>query len=206
MGKKDTKGFLKVADTVFAPIYPIIANQIVKKTGIRKGKALDVGCGPGHLGIALATESECTVHGLDISQDMIQTCIEKIKEKGLSGRVIPTQGDVCDIPFDDETFDLVISRGSWFFWEDLPCSLKEIYRVLKPGGTTYIGGGFGNSALKKQIVSKMKEKEPDFENAMKDRIKSRSPEVVSSALKEAGIQKYSIINDESGFWLMMERT
>ena len=206
MGKKDSKHFLSIADTIFAPIYPVIAEQIIKNTGISSGKALEIGCGPGHLGTSLAAVSESTVYALDVSPDMIQTCTERITEKGLSKKVIPTLGDVCEIPFDDETFDVVFSRGSWFFWEDLSKGLKEIYRVLKPGGVSYVGGGFGNASLKRDIVEKMKERDPEFENSIKERFISRSPEVISSALQKAGVKKYSIVDDDSGFWLMMERT
>jgi SAM-dependent methyltransferase len=199
------KGFADIAATIFAPIYPVIADQIITSTGIREGTALDVGSGPGHLATALASASSLTVHALDLSPDMIQICEARLIENGLCGRVIPVQGDVSSIPFDDETFDLVVSRGSWFFWEDLTQGLTEIYRVLKPGGKTYIGGGFGNASLKKQIVSAMKDRSPDFEEGMKERITSRSPEIVTAALDAAGVLDYTIISDESGFWIKMVR-
>lgn len=205
MGKKDSKRFLTIADTIFSPIYPVIAEQIVTNTGIRSGTALDVGSGPGHLATALALASECTVHALDCSPDMIEICQNRVSEKGLSGRVVPACGDVSEIPYGDNTFDLIVSRGSWFFWEDLSKSLLEIYRVLMPGGKTYIGGGFGTAALKEQIVSKMKERESDFETGMKERMTSRSPEIIKSTLEKIGVHNYSLINDDSGIWLMMVR-
>ena len=204
-GKTDGKKFLTIANTIFSPIYPVIASQILANTSIHTGKALDVGTGPGHLATALAEASELEVAALDNSEEMIQICTDRIIEKGLAGRVRTAHGDVCAIPFDDESFDLIVSRGSWFFWEDLPKGLTEIYRVLKPGGKTYIGGGFGTASLKKQIVSAMKEKEPDFENGIKERVLSRSPDIVASALNKACVHNYSIIDDESGFWLMMVR-
>jgi len=205
MGNKDSKRFLTIADTIFSPIYPVIAEQIVTNTGIRSGKALDVGSGPGHLATALALASECTVHALDCSPDMVEICQNRVSEKGLDKRVIPALGDVREIPFDDNTFDLIVSRGSWFFWEDLSKSLSEIYRVMKPGGKTYIGGGFGSAALKEQIISAMKERESDFETGMKERMVSRSPEIIRSALEKNGVDNYSLINDDSGIWLMMVR-
>jgi ubiquinone/menaquinone biosynthesis C-methylase UbiE len=205
MGKKESKGFLTIADTIFAPIYPVIAEQIVTNTGIHSGTALDVGSGPGHLANALALASECTVHALDCSPDMIEICQNRVSEKGLTGRVIPALGDVSEIPYGDNTFDLIVSRGSWFFWEDLPKGLSEIYRVLKPGGKTYIGGGFGTAELKEQIVAAMKERESDFESGMKERMTSRSPDIIRSVLENIGVHNYSLINDDSGIWLIMVR-
>jgi len=205
MGKKDSKHFLTIADTIFSPIYPVIAEQIVTNTGIHSGTALDVGTGPGHLATALALASDCTVHALDCSPDMIEICQTRVSEKGLTKRVIPALGDVSEIPYGDNTFDLIISRGSWFFWEDLSKSLTEIYRVLRPGGKTYIGGGFGTAALKEQIVAAMKEKDSDFETGMKERMTSRSPDIITSTVEKIGVTNYSLINDDSGIWLMMVR-
>ncbi len=205
MGKNDSKRFLTIADTIFSPIYPVLAEQIVTNTGIHSGTALDVGSGPGHLATALALASECTVHALDCSPDMIEICQNRVSEKGLNKRVIPALGDVSEIPYGDNTFDLIISRGSWFFWEDLSKSLSEIYRVLRPGGKTYIGGGFGTTALKEQIVAAMKERESDFEAGMKERMTSRSPDIIKSTLENIGVHNYSLINDDSGIWLMMVR-
>ena len=205
MGKKDSKHFLTIADTIFSPIYPVIAEQIVTNTGIHSGTALDVGTGPGHLATALALASDCTVHALDCSPDMIEICQTRVSEKGLTKRVIPALGDVSEIPYGDNTFDLIISRGSWFFWEDLSKSLTAIYRVLRPGGITYIGGGFGTAALKEQIVAAMKEKDSDFETGMKERMTSRSPDIITSTVEKIGVTNYSLINDDSGIWLMMVR-
>ena len=75
--------------------------------------------------------------------------------------------------------------------------------MLKPGGKTYIGGGFGNTTLKEQIVSAMKERKSDFESGMKERLMSRSPEVIRSVMEKIKVHNYSVINDDSGIWLMM---
>ncbi len=198
-----SSGFAKIAGTVFAPIYPVIAEQILTSCNIHAGNALDIGCGPGHLATALAMKSDMVVQAMDISPDMIKICGERIDETGLCGRVIPVHGDVSAIPFDSGSFDLVVSRGSWFFWEDLPKGLSEAYRVLRPGGIAFIGGGFGNSALKREIVAAMKEKDPGFEEGMKERIQSMPPERVAVALHSVGISNYTIINDETGYWVRM---
>ncbi|PKL58970.1 MAG: class I SAM-dependent methyltransferase, partial [Methanomicrobiales archaeon HGW-Methanomicrobiales-4] len=117
------RDFARIASDIFAPIYPVIAEQILVNTEIRTGVALDLGCGPGHLATALAVASDLTVYALDLSSDMIQICEKRVIENEISGRVIPVQGDVSSIPFEDETFDLVVSRGSWFFWDDLTLGL-----------------------------------------------------------------------------------
>lgn len=96
-----------------------------------------------------------------------------------------------------------MSRGSWFFWDNLTQAFCEIYRVLKPGGKTYIGGGFGDAAMKQQIVDAMKTRDSAFESGMKERLTSRSPDLIIDIVQSLGINEYSIINDDSGIWLRM---
>lgn len=201
-----SKGFAQIAETIFTPIYPVIAEQILADTCIRAGTALDMGYGPGHLATSLTAVSDLNVYALDISANMIQICGERIHKAGMCNRVIPVKGDVSAIPFDENTFDLVVSRGSWFFWENLTQGLHEAYRVLKIGGVAFIGGGFGNLALKKEIIAAMKKVEPGFEDGMKERIQSMPPERVKKSLDCVGITNYSIINDETGYWVRMVRS
>ena len=49
--------------------------------------------------------------------------------------------DAESMPFEDNFADLIVSRGSMFFWNDQTKVFKEIYRVLKPNGMAYIGCG-----------------------------------------------------------------
>jgi len=57
---------------------------------------------------------------------------QKSIEEGLEKRIKTVIGDVHQMPFPDEFADLVFTRGSMFFWKDLPTAFREIYRVLKP--------------------------------------------------------------------------
>jgi SAM-dependent methyltransferase len=55
------------------------------------------------------------------------------------------------MPFTDGAVDLVVSRGSLPFWENRSRAFREIYRVLKPGGVAYVGGGFGTEQIKSRV-------------------------------------------------------
>ena len=119
MNEQKAREFDEIATTVFAPVYPVIAGLILERTGIRGGTAIDLGSGPAPLAIALAEQSGLRVFALDLSPVMLMIAAEHIHASGLVRRVVPVLGDVQDIPFDDSTVNLVVSRGSWFFWEDL---------------------------------------------------------------------------------------
>ena len=85
-----------------------------------------------------------------------------IVEDGLQKRARTIVADVHKIPLPDGSINLVISRGSIPFWKDPAVALKEIYRVLAPGGRVYVGGGRGTPEMQARMQAKLKEmgKEP----------------------------------------------
>lgn len=92
----------------------------------RGGKVLEVGCGTGLILERIAREAK-EAHGLDISPGMIA----KAQERGLDVGI----ASATDIPFEDDTFDLVYSFKVLAHVPDIALALQEITRVTKPGGT-----------------------------------------------------------------------
>lgn len=197
--------FDKVARGAFAPIYPVIAGQIKEKTGICKGICVDIGCGGGYLGLALANITDLNVCLFDLLPEMQAIAESNIDARDLADRVTAVLGDVHQLPFADRSVDLLISRGSIFFWEDQAKALKEIYRVLAPGGRTFIGGGFGTPELKAQIMEKMRQQDPSWDSTLKNRIGSTSVEHFSAVLEKAGVSDYTIDRSDAGMWIIMRR-
>ena len=190
-----------LARTIFFPCYPVIAHQILKRADIDTGSCLDVGSGPGHLAIALATLSDLTVYALDNAQPMEKIAMANVEKYRLGQRVKPFFGDVHAIPFGNASMDLVVSRDSFFFWENLPRGLSECRRVLKPGGMAYIGDGFGNARLRDEIITRMRERDPAWEEQQRGWYANCNPHIVRSALAAAGIYEYDLIEDDSGYWV-----
>lgn len=108
------------------------------KGGI-KGKALDVGCGPGNLVIEMARQAPgLTVTGIDPSREMVAIATGNAPRSGLASRVSFTEGASEAIPFPDASFDLVVSTLSLHHWPAPVEGLREMVRVLKPGGRLLI--------------------------------------------------------------------
>ncbi len=97
---------------------------------------LDIGCGGGHASFTAATVVE-RVTAYDLSSDMLGVVAAAAKEKGLTS-IGTQQGYAERLPFADSTFDIVISRYSAHHWQDLGQALREVKRVLKPGGTVFL--------------------------------------------------------------------
>ncbi|MBM9615533.1 class I SAM-dependent methyltransferase [Desulfobulbus rhabdoformis] len=207
--KINAKQFDAIARTVFAPVYPVIAEQIIFHTGITRGTCLDLGCGSGYLGAAVARKTKLDMVFLDQSPEMLKLCARTIDENGLRGRAGLLPGDTGSIALPDGSVDLVISRGSIFFWEDLPQAFREIKRVLAPGGKTFIGGGFGNALLKQSIRLQMAERnqgKDQFGQKMRTNLGAEMRNRFEKNLHQAGISNYSILHDEDiGLWIMMEQ-
>ena len=112
----------------------------VFKAGIMSGHALEIGPGPGYLGLEwLKKTSGTRLTALDISENMLQIAQKNASEYDLSERVKYVKGNAEKLPFADNTFDAVFSGGSLHEWEHPIKTFNEIHRVLKPGGKFCVG-------------------------------------------------------------------
>jgi len=112
-----------------------IETNLVIKEGIFSGQALEIGPGPGYLGLEWLKKTKDTqLKGLEISEDMIAIARKNATEYGLSDRVEYHQGDARKMPFKDGHFDAVFTNGSLHEWAHPDMIFNEIARVLKPGG------------------------------------------------------------------------
>ena len=95
-------------------------------------RVLDLGCGAGHAGFAVAAAG-AAVTAVDTSAQMLATARLLADERGLSS-YDAIRADVAALPFADSTFDGVVSRYSAHHWPDVPAALDEAARVVRPGG------------------------------------------------------------------------
>ena len=107
--------------------------------GITYGLALEIGPGPGYLGLEWLKKTESTMLlAVEISPEMTKIAETNAREYGLEGRVKYVKGDAHQIPFDDNTFDGVFTNGSLHEWSQPIRVFDEVYRVLKPGAKYFI--------------------------------------------------------------------
>jgi ubiquinone/menaquinone biosynthesis C-methylase UbiE len=142
MTPETAQGMLRIAKHgIQSYIHPRLARQVVDDYHITRGECLDIGTGHALLSIEIARITELKVTALDVSPLMVEIARGEVASVGMESRIDVVQGSVVKLPFEDNRFDLIVSRGSAGFWPDKVRALQEIYRVLKPGGRTYIGGG-----------------------------------------------------------------
>ena len=100
---------------------------------------LDVGCGGGRtIGTLAAIASDGKVYGIDYSHESVVTSRRTNAGAIAAGRVDVGQAAVSSLPFPDGTFDLVSAVETHYYWPNLLGGLREILRVLKPGGRVVV--------------------------------------------------------------------
>ncbi len=95
---------------------------------------LDAGCGLGGSSRLLAHTFGCRVTGIDLSPSFIDTAQILTQRTGLFQKVAFQTGSILDMPWDDDQFSAVLCQHILMNIENKPAALKEIFRVLKPGG------------------------------------------------------------------------
>jgi ubiquinone/menaquinone biosynthesis C-methylase UbiE len=122
---------------------------------------LDVGCGGGRTISKLAAHAaRGKVYGVDYSEESVAASTRNNARSIAGGHVEVRQGSVSHLPFPDAMFDLVTAVETHFYWPDLPVDLREILRVLKPGGTlviiaeVYKGANSAIATLAEQFVDR----------------------------------------------------
>ncbi len=97
-----------------------------------QARLLDMGCGAGHASfIAAGRVNEVVAY--DLSGQMLEVVSDAARSRGMAN-LTTRQGYAEALPFADESFDVVISRYSAHHWHDVGKALREVRRVLKPGG------------------------------------------------------------------------
>jgi ubiquinone/menaquinone biosynthesis C-methylase UbiE len=111
------------------PSLPVLVEFAQPKAG---EKALDVATGTGNAAFAVADQGAVVV-GLDVATKMLDQARKRAEEEGYSNVTFEV-GAAEAMPFPDETFSLVVVRHAPHHFRDAGLFLKEVYRVLKPGG------------------------------------------------------------------------
>ncbi len=207
MSTNNREEYDKIANEIFFPIYEVLAKDALKISGHTMGECLDVGSGGGHFGLSVAQQSEMNITLMDLNENALDIAAQRIKDWSLTGRAGTLASDVRKIDCGDNRFNLIVSRGSIGFWgnrEDMKRAFAEIYRVLAPGGATYIGKGFGNAELAAEIKVKMKLRNPDWPDCVRRATNEFGSKDYAQFCAELGI-KADIIDDECGIWVIMKK-
>ncbi len=126
------------AGVLFGPVYRRVAGDVAAAAPER-AVVLDAGCGTGRLAAAIAVaRPDLRVKGVDLEPGMIEVATERAEREGLADRVEFVVADLVDIPFADDSVDLVVSTASSHHWNDVGGVIRSLTRVLRPDGRIWI--------------------------------------------------------------------
>ena len=139
----DTEEYLKRLDLSNVLRYPLIKNVINSLQLSSGSKGLDAGCGNGYFTLMLAETVGHSGHvtGLDIEELFLTNGRALASQAELAERISFTRGDVKELPFNDNVFDWAVSIDliGYAILQVHPAALlKELARVVRPGGIIYI--------------------------------------------------------------------
>ena len=171
-----------------------LETRLILKAGIKEGMALEVGPGPGYLGLEwLKQATDATLKAVEISPNMITLAERNARDCGFEDRATYVTGDAQEIPFDDNLFDGVFTNGSLHEWAEPKRVFNEIHRVLKPGGKYCI------SDLRRDMhpfvewfmkaVTKPKEMRPGLISSIRA---AYTAEELQSILRESNFDTYTV--------------
>jgi len=156
---------------------------------------LDVGCGGGRTVSKLAAmASQGKVYGVDFSKESVAMA-SKINRQWIDmARVEIREGSVSQLPFQEDVFDLVTAVETHFWWPDLPVGMREVLRVLKPGGTLIIIAEVYKGAS--TVTAKLAEK-----YALSSGMKFLTANEHRELYMNAGYSDVRVIAEESKAWI-----
>ena len=156
---------------------------------------LDVGCGGGRTVNKLAAiAKQGKVYGVDYSEESIAFSKRTNAHWIEAGRVEIRQASVSQLPFPDNTFNVITGVETHYFWPDLPGDVHEVLRVLKPGGTFGLIAEVYKGANK--TAAKLLEKYPELLG-----MTLLTPEEHRELLANAGYSNVQVVEESSNGWI-----
>jgi ubiquinone/menaquinone biosynthesis C-methylase UbiE len=180
-------------------LYPFVAADTLKYCRPADGLWVDLGCGDGGVGLELARTCRGTVLLIDPDEEALQRAVAQAQEADLPDRVAAIRAQAEALPLRDGVAELVVSRGSAFFWDDPPAGLREVCRVLRPGATAMIGGGLGEGypqwarqEFTRRRHQSVRSRGPEAYAEFK---RVRHPETFRAWADEAGLENFEVIGE-----------
>lgn len=198
--------------------HPYVVQDILKICKPNKGFWVDLGAGKGQLAIPLVQATGNPVVMVDPNREALAEGLQIARDKNLADRLAAVVGKAEDLPFPDNTIDLVVSRGSIFFWDDPAKGLQEVYRVLRPGGKAYIGGGAGSGYPKSDVAKLIQDRKNRLNGPQAEKwkrfVELRRPEQMRAWAEQARLPEFTVLGQGAiaddpqigqGVWLVFEK-
>jgi ubiquinone/menaquinone biosynthesis C-methylase UbiE len=151
---------LRRVDELWQATHPYMAAQVMQGYGRQSGDMLELGPFAGGISIELAKrypQLEITI--AEESAEILEYIKEKVTSAGFSNAINLKQMPLDKLIFKNSSFDLIVFRGAFFFLAEKKELLTEIWRLLRKGGFSMVGGGHGKDvpeSIVKEIAGELR--------------------------------------------------
>ncbi|MBI4186314.1 MAG: methyltransferase domain-containing protein [Chloroflexi bacterium] len=193
---------LKRLDSLWTKVYPYLAAQVMEGYGRDCGAVLEMGPFSGGISLELSRlHPGLNITIADERPEVVEYLRGRLSASGLSRSIAVDRTDLNHLTFANSGFDLAIFRGAFFFL-DKAGLLQEIFRVLRPGGVAFIGGGYGKGVPAEIIAGIAGES-----RVLNERLGRRKVgvEELAELVRESGLTGNCEIIEEGGVWLIIRK-
>jgi hypothetical protein len=187
---------------LWKPIRPYLARQVEELYGRQDGHILEMGP---FSGLIFALARNRIGQGFSIAafpQATVSLFRREAREYGLEEKVRILESDTFLIGVADESVDLVIFRGAFFFPNFFQVNLGAIYRTLGPAGVALVGGGFGKHTPP-EVISQIGKRSEQL-NAEMGRVRITA-ESVRDQVRLSHLEEKCELSTEGGLWVVMRK-
>jgi probable selenium-dependent hydroxylase accessory protein YqeC len=189
-------------NTLWERIYPYLSRFVMDIYRKQEGDVLELGPFAG--GIAqgiLSSATEFRIVVADTSPHLLFDSLrEEMRKTSYAHRLLIKSSPLFPLGFLDQSFDLVIFRGAFFFLN--PAILQKIYRVLKPGGCAIVGGGYGPNTPQ-TLIDEIAEESKQLNQLLGKPWMTQ--EDLTKMIQAASLQEKAEISAEGGLWVILRK-
>ena len=193
---------IKEIDHLWEPVYPYLARHIQELYGHREGEVLEIGP---FSGVIFSLMKEGVGNRFVIASfpsGMGEFFTEQAEKEDVTGTVEVAESDPSLKGIEDKTVDLAVFRGAFFFPALFNADLGAVYRVLKPGGLAFVGGGFGKYTPNSVILSLGRRSRELNLDIGKVEI---SEQTLRQHITESRLAAHAKVIDEGGLWVLIQK-
>ncbi len=197
-----TDNLIEELNLLWEPIRPFLTRQVEELYGRRNGNILEIGPFSGLIFALVQKKVGQSFSIAAFPQAAIPMYRQEARKHGLEDRVRIVESDSSLMGIADDSVDLAIFRGALFFPILFQVDFEAIYRVLRPGGIAFVGGGFGKHTPA-EVISEIGKRSEEL-NASMGRVRV-TVDSVREQVRLSNLEGKCEITTDGGLWVVMRR-
>jgi len=198
----DNLALIQQINRLWKPVYPHLAKHIEEIYGRTDGKLLEIGPFSGVI-FSILKDGIGSSHAIaSFPPGMAESYFQEAQEEGVVNRIQIIESNPSLAAVETASMDLAVFRGAFFFPSLFEADLTAAYRVLRPGGLAFVGGGFGKYTPNNVLLALGKQSKELNLSIGKIEITEQS---VRKLVIDSGLAGRITIIDEGGLWVIIKK-